>query len=548
MPNSVKRIFPPALLMVCVATVISAVFGNEDEKVLASAGIPSDEKSLIDFLSRRSRETADKSQIKLLISKLGDDSFEERELASARLCALGMVALADLKQASDSADVEIARRSKECIQKIDEGARKKILSSVVRTLGSTKSPTALKTLMNYAPYSHEDRTFEDLVLAMIQCGKDDATALKEIQMNSTVVENDWLKVAAGCALVKLDQEKGRQSADNLLKLRDPHASFEMGLALAGLGEVRGITAMATVMDRLDPWEFSLTDHLLRKLTRAEKPPTNLSNVQTKENWLKIISNAEWKPTSQEITKASSEVGKTLVVLLDAGKIQYMDRNNQVLWSIDGLQFPLDAQIIDTETVLVAEHQGNRVTRRDRKNQIVWEKKIDGPLASHRLEDGSTFIANKNEIQIVAEDGKTISTFTPANGEIIMRASPLNNGEMCVILSTPQGNNRCVVLDKGQKEKSSFEVDVRTSGGKVSVLANGNVIITEVYGNRVVEYNPAGKEVWHLECEQPVAATRLANGNTLVTSMTQLRAFEINPKGKEVWSYKSDTRVTRAFRQ
>jgi len=30
-------------------------------------------------------------------------------------------------------------------------------------------------------------------------------------------------------------------------------------------------------------------------------------------------------------------------------------------------------------------------------------------------------------------------------------------------------------------------------------------------------------------------------------MTQMKALEIDPKGKEIWSYKSNTRVTRAFR-
>ena len=83
---------------------------------------------------------------------------------------------------------------------------------------------------------------------------------------------------------------------------------------------------------------------------------------------------------------------------------------------------------------------------------------------------------------------------------------------------------------------------------MDILPNGNSLITEVYGNRVIEFNNEGKEVWQFECEQPVAAVRLPNGNTLITSMTQMKALEIDPKGKEIWSYKSNTRVTRAFRQ
>ena len=47
---------------------------------------------------------------------------------------------------------------------------------------------------------------------------------------------------------------------------------------------------------------------------------------------------------------------------------------------------------------------------------------------------------------------------------------------------------------------------------------------------------------------PIVATRLPNGNTLVTSFNQQRAVEIDSNGKEVWEYKTDTRVTRAWRR
>jgi hypothetical protein len=55
-------------------------------------------------------------------------------------------------------------------------------------------------------------------------------------------------------------------------------------------------------------------------------------------------------------------------------------------------------------------------------------------------------------------------------------------------------------------------------------------------------------VWQVPFNQPIAAVRLANGNTLVTSYNQKRAVELDRAGKEVWEYKTDTRVTRAFRR
>lgn len=541
-----KRILQFNLAMLCLLASVWGILANEDEKFLGNAGIPVDEKSLVEFLNRRSREETDKTQILQLITKLGDDSFDERELASAKLCALGMAALPELKKSSDSPDVEIARRSRECIQRIDEGARKKILSSVVRCLGERKSQPALDALIQYARFANEDMTFDDLVDALTKCVKENRPMLDHLQ-KSLGGRDDWQKAAAGCALIRLEPGKLAPFFPSLLTISNPHARFEIALSLAGMGEAPGILALAQTMEQLDPWEFSLVDHLLRKTTTGEHPSPGLSPGDLQQAWLKILSSPQWKPAPPDIAKAASETGKTLAVLLDAGKTLYLDRNNRILWTIDGLQFPLDAQILGNDLILVAEHQGNRVTERNSKNQILWEKKIDGPLATHRFPDGNTFIATKNDTSIVDKTGKELFKFQPPNGESIMKASPMSNQEICLILSSQQGNSRCVVIDKDNKEKSSFDVDVRTSGGKIAILPNGNLIITEVYGNRVVEYTQAGKEVWHLECEQPVAAIRLPNGNTLITSMTQLRAFEVNPKGKEVWSFKSDTRVTRAFR-
>ena len=92
------------------------------------------------------------------------------------------------------------------------------------------------------------------------------------------------------------------------------------------------------------------------------------------------------------------------------------------------------------------------------------------------------------------------------------------------------------------------VYVQTSGGRIEVLPSGHVLIPELKNNRVVEYDTDGKIVWQVPFNEPIAAVRLGNGNTLVTSYNQPRAVELDRAGKEVWEYKTDTRVTRAFRR
>jgi hypothetical protein len=75
-----------------------------------------------------------------------------------------------------------------------------------------------------------------------------------------------------------------------------------------------------------------------------------------------------------------------------------------------------------------------------------------------------------------------------------------------------------------------------------------VLIPEGNTNRVLEYDPRGRIVWEGHAESPITALHLPNGHVMVTSMTQHRAVELDRTGKEVWEYKSDTRVTRAFRR
>jgi len=131
-----------------------------------------------------------------------------------------------------------------------------------------------------------------------------------------------------------------------------------------------------------------------------------------------------------------------------------------------------------------------------------------------------------------------------SGEAIMKAQMLETGEIACVTTSP----RFVRFDASGKELQSIPVNVQTSGGRIDVLPNGHVLVPEMRNNRVAEYDPSGKVVWQVPFNQPIAAVRLANGDTLVTSYNEPRAVELDRTGKEVWEYKTNTRVTRAFRR
>src|SRR5262249_1145153 len=164
-----------------------------------------------------------------------------------------------------------------------------------------------------------------------------------------------------------------------------------------------------------------------------------------------------------------------------------------------------------------------------------------------------------------------------NGDTVMKAQKWPNGAIACVLSSNNAPNNAVppyrfaLLDPRGQEIRNFSVKLRTSGGRVDVLANGNVVLPEwMDETRVVEYDLTGNPVWTLDLKptgtdprasRPIAAVRLANGNTLVTMQQPNRAAEFDHAGHPVWEYQvpnpqhasdpnaeKSLRINRAFRR
>jgi outer membrane protein assembly factor BamB len=198
-----------------------------------------------------------------------------------------------------------------------------------------------------------------------------------------------------------------------------------------------------------------------------------------------------------------------------------------------------------DRVLVAEYQGGRVSEWSHKGELLWEKKVGSPLVAQRLPGGRTFIATSSGFSEVDRTGKELWTLPAPQGGQVMKAYRMRNGHVACVARL--GVSRFYELDREGKVLRSFGVSLTTSGGRLDVLPNGHVLIPEKDNHRVVEYDVQGREAWHARFEQPIAAVRLPNGQTLVTSYQSQRAVALDAKGGEAWEYKTDKRVTRAWR-
>jgi hypothetical protein len=216
--------------------------------------------------------------------------------------------------------------------------------------------------------------------------------------------------------------------------------------------------------------------------------------------------------------------------------------------VDELNYPLDVQVLPGDRLLVAEYKSRRVTERNLKGQILWEREIPGgPLVAQRLPGGNTFIATESQVLEIDRAGKEVFRLNMPHGERIMKAMKLPKGEIACLTEGP----RVVRFDAAGKEVYSYPVSLGRLlfGGRIYMLADDSVLIPHYAENKVVEYDARGKAVWEVAIDEPVAAVRLPNGNTLVTTMIPQRgAVEFDRNGQEVWSYRSTTRVTRALRR
>jgi len=194
----------------------------------------------------------------------------------------------------------------------------------------------------------------------------------------------------------------------------------------------------------------------------------------------------------------------------------------------GLLNPWDAQWLPGNRILVAEYNGQRVTERNLKGDILWQVAVGSwPMQAERLPNGHTFIACRNMLLEVDRAGRHVMKIDRPHD--VMSARRLRNGQIVVVTS----NRQILRLDRAGKEVKNITIP-NVYYNQNEILDSGNVIVPLGWNNLVVEYNPEGKEVWRATVAQPMHAIRLRNGHTLVSSQNwPYRIYELDKKGTQI---------------
>ncbi len=512
-----------------------------DIGLLKSAGLPDDGPSLVEHLKRRTPDPATITRIRQTLAVLSDDRFEKREAATLELVKLGPICRSFLIEAARDPDFEVADRARHCLAKIKEWHSETILGAVVRRLVAGRPQGAEQALLRYLPSAEDVGCADEVRDGLLALAKSPVTA----GAIKAALGDDEPAIRLAAALALLGSSDDATAVSRLL--RDPNRDVRLGLALASLKGPFSETSISVLLELMPDAthaEGCAIEDALYEVAGDTGPPAQVwpSNAQGR-----TVRRNQWTGWVASRKPARNVGIRTLVVLLDKELIQDLDSLSEPIHELTDLQFPLDAEPLSGGRVLVAEHAGNKVTLRNMKNQVLWEKAIEMPLVAQHLGRGRILVATAESLIEFDSAGKEVRRQEFPN-EKIMKCHRLANGETGIILQDPTGEqSRFLRLDRYRRPLGSIPVKVKTSGGRIDWQANGHVLVPELEAQRVVEYDTTGKVVWEAAAELPVFAAWLPNGNVMVTSRNENGALEMDRTGKKIWSYKIGTRVTRALR-
>jgi hypothetical protein len=520
-----------------------------DEDLLRAAHVPADGPGLLAFFRRRTPDAQTRSRVEALIAQLGSSAFARREQASRELVSLGPLATALLRKAMRHADLEVRRRAEQALERIERGTDPAVRVAAARLLGRLKPEETAEVLLGYLPSAEDEAVAEEADFALA------AVAVRDGETDPALVhaltDKDAIRRgAAAAALCRADCRQQMPAVRRLLRDPEPHVRRQVALALVETHDKDAVPVLIALLSELDPAEAGRVEEVLLRMAADKAPRGSLEGDGAARRSYRQAWEAWWTRHGRGVDLANVEglgraLGYTLIAQLSSGgdgRVQEVDQGGKTRWQIDGVQYPVDAQAIDAERVLIAEYSGRRVTERNHKGEILWQTPITGmPVSARRLANGNTFIATRSRVYEVDRAGT--ECWAVETAQTLVAASPLRDGGFAVVCS----NGEYQRLDRKGEVVKSFRVGAfrrSTLGMHIQVLPNGHVLVPLYTANCVVEYDGEGKQVWSVQAYRPTCAQRLPNGHTLFSSRMTSVVVEVDRKGREVWNHSCDGRAMR----
>jgi len=234
---------------------------------------------------------------------------------------------------------------------------------------------------------------------------------------------------------------------------------------------------------------------------------------------------EW-PSGRELSTYPNDRGHDVQVLPNGGllftvgpqkKVVEVDAQGRTTWTCcDGLEHPLAAQRLDNGLTLIGDAKAGRVIEVDKAGKVQW-KYESSDLANmrmrnaHRTAQGTTLIAVEAEAKLIEvdRDGKIVWQWQAQEGSKrrLYMGRRLANGNTVVSLNDP---GQVVEVNKSGEVVRSIggpAPDIRMGWASgFAFFPNGNWLISDYTGRRLLEVDPAGKVVNELRTKHRTIAS------------------------------------------
>ena len=191
----------------------------------------------------------------------------------------------------------------------------------------------------------------------------------------------------------------------------------------------------------------------------------------------------------------------------------------------------------------------------------WDAGRPGARDGFVLPDGNVLIAWDNEVKELTRDKKVVFHYAKsADNAEIGCVERLTNG--CTLVSELGAKPRLLELDAEGKAMAEIPLVPETDNAHMQTrmarkLAGGNYLAPHLLAFKVKEYTPDGKVAGELATDLaelggrgaenwPFTAIRLENGNTLVDLTHGNKVVEFDPAGKVVWQVTNDDLAEKPF--
>ncbi len=265
-------------------TVVVAFFAGGDnaarlsveEETLRSAGLGTDEASLLDFFRKRAMQKTADDKLLALARKLADPNAEVRNHTAAQLVASGPSAIPALRYVLNDLDDPVAAKLAErCLEWLEGNRRTSIPIAAARLLAARKPPGAVEALLAYLPFADDRSVVESVKAALVTLvaeGGKPAPALVEA-LHDPVSMRRAIAVEVLCSG---DLPQVLPDVRKLLADPKPQVRLQAALALAERQDEEAIGVLIDLLLDLPPGQRKVVENALQQLAGEWSPNPTLA--------------------------------------------------------------------------------------------------------------------------------------------------------------------------------------------------------------------------------------------------------------------------------